>query len=410
MSAIDPIQAVIEIGSSRLRVLITQGDAQGEQGEFSVLGCGIASAEAVKSGDIKDIAATHRALRHAIEEAERQSGYEIRNVDVSMGGAQVMGLNSEAATSVNGEVSAAHISELVSHARQRVTEHSQRILHIFAQRYVLDERREVLYPRAMPAHHIKARFHVLRADAATAQTIERCMETVKVGVNAVVSSALASSYMATSAEEREVGVCALDIGAGTLDFVIWINGTVVASGGLNIGGEQVSSALATQYSTTRQYAEMLKCQQGAMSAALMKAPVVDIPHTGLHSGRKIASSEFADAISKSYEQLFQHFEAALRRLGILHEISIRSLVITGGAAQMPGLTNYLQERFKLPVRLAKPPLIAGLPDYLQYDAGMMGVLGIAKLLYAPLPDHVWEIKPKRDIIAAFTQFFRRGMS
>lgn len=405
MSEIENVQAVIDIGSSRLRVLIAQSDGEGR---FSVLGCGVVNAEAVKTGVIKDIALTKQALRYAIDEAERQSGYEIHNVDVSIGGAQVMGLNSEAQIYIpDGQVSPADMTELVLQAREKVTEQSQQILHILAQQYVLDAQYEVDYPVAMSAKQIDASYHILRAEQSICHTIKRCIESAGVGVNAIVSSALASSYMATSAEERDMGVCLLDIGAGTSDFLIWLNGVPIASGGINIGGEQVSSHIANRYSTTRQYAEMLKCQQGAMSLPMMKTQFLDLPHTGLRSGRKIESTDFVAVIHESYEQLFQQFESALRRLG-MREIPIHSLVITGGAAQIPGLTHYLNEKFGLPVRLAKPQFIEGLPDHLQYDAAMMGVLGIAKLLYTPLPDHVWEIKPKRDIIRKLKTLFRRG--
>lgn len=405
MSTIENIQAVIDIGSSRLRVLIAQSNTEGK---FSVLGCGVVNAEAVKAGVIKDIAAAKQALHYAIEEAERQSGYEIRNVDVAIGGEYVMGLNSEAQIFVsNQQVSNAHMRELVLQARHKVSEPSQQILHILAQQYVLDGRYEVAYPESMPARQVNASYHVLRADQTMCATIKRCVEAAGVGVNAIVSSALASSYMATTAEEREMGVCLLDIGAGTSDFMIWLNGVPIASGGLTIGGEQVSSHLAGKYSTTRQYAEMLKCQQGAMLLPLMKTQFLELPHTGLRSGRKIESADFVAAIHESYAQLFQHFEAALRRLG-MREIPIHSIVITGGAAQLPGLTHYLEEKFALPARLAKPYFIEGLADHLQYDAGMTGVLGIAKLLYEPLPDHVWEIQPKRDIIRKLKHIFGRG--
>ncbi len=404
MTKIDPIQAVIDIGSSRLRVVIGE---QTENQPLEIIGCGISNLAPLKHGLISDIGSTAEALHEAIREAERQSGVQVCNVDAAIGGAQVSGVNSDAATAIRHRlIRREDIDQILVRARDLARDDQHVFLHALEQQYIVDEHSHIIDPQGMTADHLEVRLHVLRAERNGAENLRRVIESVGVGVNSLVFSGLASGYGATTPEERELGVCVLDIGAGTTDFIVWEDDTPRFSGSLNIGGELVSSDLATVLSTPRQFAEMLKCQHGTMIHEMVKSEYVDLPSTGFRPSRQISSRELVDVIVTRYNEIFEMLEKALFRAG-MRKMSEAGLVLTGGAAQMPGLANYASEAFSMPVRVARPPLLTGLSDHLQHDPGMMTSLGLLKLINQPLPDHVWVNEDKAGIIKRFKSIFSR---
>lgn len=403
MSKPDSIQAVADIGCSQIRASVARSDGSG----MEIIGCGTVNAPSMKNGIITDIAATAAALRAAADEAERQSGFEIRNVDVALGGAQIAGINSAAESRIHdGRIRAEDTAELVQQARNRVSDDKHRLLHVLEQQFVVDEHCGITTPVGMMADNLEAQLHVIRAQKNIAENLTQTVEAAGIGVNAIVSAGLASSIAASTAEERELGVCVLDIGAGTTDFMVWQQDCPLFSGGINVGGEQISSNLAVKFSTTRQFADMVKCQQGAVLMPLMKAAFVELPSTGLRASRQIPAQEAVALISESYMDLFADFEKAAHRHG-MRQMSKGGFVLTGGAAQIPGLAAFVQESFGVPVRIAKPPQVQGLPDHLQHDAGMMSTLGMFKLLYEPIADYIWAKPAKPSIISQFKQFLKQ---
>lgn len=401
----DAIQAVIDAGSSQIRVIVAQKE---ENQPLEIIGCGVVNTVSIKNGLVSDIAATAKAVRQAIDEAEQQSGFEIRNVDAAIGGEQVSGMNSVADCAIpTGKIRSDEINRIVLQARQKISDENHQILHILEQQYQVDEHSGIDEPIGMVADKLTAHLHILRVIKNNAENLKRAIEAAGIGINALVFSGLASSYAATTKEEREMGVCVLDIGAGTSNFMAWYEHRPLYSGGLNIGGEWVSSDLATTFTTPRQFAEMIKCQQGAIRLSMMKSEWVDLPSTGLRPSRQVASADVVKVITARYEEIFAQLEKALHRQG-MRRMSEGGLVLTGGAAQIPGLAAYVTEEFSIPVRIARPEQIVNLPDHLQYDPSMMTSLGMLKLLYEPIADHVWAKPPKKGIIARLSSMFSRS--
>ena len=401
---IDPIQAVIDAGSARLRVTVALCE---KDRPLEILGCGVSCKAPCKSGVITDIAAAAESIDEAKDEAERQSGVHIRNVDASLGGPYVSGINTDDATTIRARrIGRADIERTVSRARHIAEDDRHELLHALEQELIVDRHGGIDDPEGMTADSLEVRLHVLRAERNVAENMRRAIEATGVGVNALVFSGLASAYAAVSDEERELGVCTLDIGAGTSDFMVFQGNRARYSGGLKIGGELVSSDIATVFSTPRQFAEILKCEQGATTMNMMKSSSVALPSTGLRASRQISSAKLVDIISTRYNEIFQLLEQALYRSG-MRRMSDGGFVLTGGAARIPGLASYVTDAFSIPVRIAKPPQIPGLPEHLQYDPGMMTTLGILKLLYEPLPDHIWVTSAKTGIIGSFKSLLHR---
>lgn len=399
----DQIQAVIDMGSSSIRVSI----ARCHREEIEILGCGVVEAPAMENGIITNLHTSAQALRQAADEAERQSGFEIRNVDVSIGGAQVSGINSDATGGVlTGRITNEDITQLVTQARGKVSDDEHQILHVLEQQFIVDEYANIAAPVGMMADTLAAQVHVIRAIKNNAKNLVQTVEKARIGVNALVFSGLASSIAATTTDEREIGVTVLDIGAGTTDITAWEQGYVAFSGSMNHGGEWISSKFTEQFNTARHFADMIKIQNGALNVSLMKSATVELPNTGHASSRQVDSQQVAQFFAQQYTQLLTEFGEVAHRLG-MRCVSPAGLVLTGGAAQIAGLASFITKEFNFPVRIAKPPYILGLPDHLQYDAGMMTTLGMLKLLYSPISDHVWAKATKPSIISQIKQLLRQ---
>lgn len=400
----EQIQAVVDMGCSQIRVSVARGDAAGN---LEIIGCGVVESPAMEKGVVANIYAMAQALRHAADEAERQSGFEIRNVDASVGGAQVSGVNSDAFAQVpEGRIREEDVAQLVIQARNKVSDESHRILHVLEQQFIVDEHGNIDAPVGMMADRLAAHLHVVRAVKNNVKNVVQTIEAARIGVNALVFSGLAASIAATHEDEREVGVTVMDIGAGTSDIMAWERGHAAYSGSMNRGGEWMSSKFTEQFNTARHFADMIKIQNGAVKASLMKSSTVELPSTGHALSKQVASQEIADFYAQQYTELLTAFGEVAHRMG-MRRISPAGLVLTGGAAQIAGLASFVSEQFNFPVRVAKPPQILGLPDHLQYDAGMMTTLGMFKLLYNPIADHVWAKPPKPSIISQFKQLLRQ---
>lgn len=401
----DMIQAVVDIGSSQLRVCVAKLHGSGT---LEVIGCGVVPSPAVKNGMVTDIAQTAQALYSAIEEAERQSNVEIRNVDAAIGGQTVTALNTTSQTLIRGgSIHQDDIDRVVIAARDKGHHDGMQLIHALEQQFVLDQSSLVDEPFGMRADYLDAHLHVLSVRKNIAHNVRRSIEATGLGVNALVFSGLASSYAVSTIEERELGVCVIDIGAGTTNFMMWQQHSPIYSGGIDLGGDFVSSAIAQTFATTRQYAEMLKCQFGVMNSAMLKTQHIEIPSTGYRAARSINSSELIQCLIASYQQIFTAFSQSLYDQGLRKNVGC-SVILTGGAAQIPGLASYATEIFNLPVRVVKPQHIDGMPEHLQNSPGMITTLGMLQLLQDPIEDHIWAKAAKTSIISRLSNFLNRS--
>lgn len=382
---IDPIQVVVDIGSSRLRVTVAE---KYPEHALKILGCGWANDIPCRHGVITDITAVGAALRHAINEAERQSGVEICNVDVAVSGAHIHSFNHQARVDVaHREISQDLLIDTLVRLRDSVQEDNYQLLHALEQSYLVDDCEQIANPQGMIADLLEVRLHFIRAQLNSIQNLRRVLDSCNIGVNQFVFSALASAYAATSAQERELGVCVVDIGAGTSDFMVFEQDKAQFSGGLRVGGDDVSSDLAIALSTTRQAAEELKCRAGSLDLSALSHEDLFVPTTA-GTARAVDEHVFIEKICKRYDDIFAQLNHALLQSG-MQEFSKGGLVLTGGGAQIKGLAEYVSQASKLPVRAATIPNIEGLPEDLQSDAGMMTTLGMFHLIYAPIADHIW---------------------
>ena len=399
------LKVALDVGSSRTRLTVAKIGNQ--DSAFEILGCGVSNAGTLKAGIVTNIPAITTAIDQAREVAEQESEFKINSMVLSIGGEHILGVNSDGRTPVrNRRVSESDISRAMLRARHPARREELHTLHVLKQQFLVDGRPDIVDPRGMVADELEARAHIISARRSLVTNLCQCVRNAGMEIEGVIYAGLASGYAASSPEERDLGICTVDLGAGTADIMLWWHNQPVHAASLPVGGEQVSSTLATSLRVPRQTAEMLKRSYGALYSKYYHHTRISLPSTGHLPDRYIASNDLVEQIAASYQKIFASIGKELQRAG-LRKMLDGGIVFTGGAAQMPGLAEMAGEFFNCPVRVFIPPPIPGLDEYLQNDAGMTTTLGLLYMHQYPVEDYLWAREEKDGIIPGIRNFLKR---
>ena len=399
------LKVALDVGSSRTRLTVAKIGNQ--DSAFEILGCGVSNAGTLKAGIVTNIPAITTAIDQAREVAEQESEFKINSMVLSIGGEHILGVNSDGRTPVrNRRVSESDISRAMLRARHPARREELHTLHVLKQQFLVDGRPDIVDPRGMVADELEARAHIISARRSLVTNLCQCVRNAGMEIEGVIYAGLASGYAASSPEERDLGICTVDLGAGTADIMLWWHNQPVHAASLPVGGEQVSSTLATSLRVPRQTAEMLKRSYGALYSKYYHHTRISLPSTGHLPDRYIASNDLIEQIAASYQKIFASIAKELQRAG-LRKMLDGGIVFTGGAAQMPGLAEMAGEFFNCPVRVFIPPPIPGLDEYLQNDAGMTTTLGLLYMHQYPVEDYLWAREEKDGIIPGIRNFLKR---
>ena len=401
----DPIKVVLDVGSSRTRLAVAAFNKDGSH--FEILGCGVSAAGTLKAGIVANIPAITNAIDQARTIAEQESGKLINSMMVSISGEHILGVNSDNRIPVrNHRISDEDIIHTMIRARQIANREELLALHVLKQQFIVDGHADIIDPRGMIAEQFEARVHVISARSSAVENLCQCVRNAGMEIEETVYAGLASGYAASTADERDIGVCTVDLGAGTADLMLWWRNQPMHAATLPIGGEQVSSALATILRTPRQSAEMLKRSHGALLDKYSRHTRIPLPSTGNLPDRYLSSSDMVEQIAACYQKFFASINKEFHRIG-LRQMLDGGIVFTGGAAQIPGLAEMAGAIFNCPVRVYIPPPVSGLDEHLQNDAGMVTTLGLFQLQQNPVNDYVWAKEEKDGIISSITNFLKR---
>ena len=399
------LKVALDVGSSRTRLTVAKIGNQ--DSTFEILGCGVSNAGTLKAGIVTNIPAITTAIDQAREVAEQESEFKINSMVLSIGGEHILGVNSDGRTPVrNRRVSESDISRAMLRARHPARREELHTLHVLKQQFLVDARPDIVDPRGMVADELEARAHIISARRSLVTNLCQCVRNAGMEIEGVIYAGLASGYAASSPEERDLGICTVGLGAGTADIMLWWHNQPVHAASLPVGGEQVSSTLATTLRVPRQTAEMLKRSYGALYSKYYHHTRISLPSTGHLPDRYIASNDLIEQIAASYQKIFASIGKELQRAG-LRKMLDGGIVFTGGAAQMPGLAEMAGEFFNCPVRVFIPPPIPGLDEYLQNDAGMTTTLGLLYMHQYPVEDYLWAREEKDGIIPGIRNFLKR---
>ncbi len=361
----------LDIGTSKVTAIVGEYE---NGGMVEVIGIGTAVSKGLKRGVVVDIESTVQSIQRAIEEAELMAGCEIRSVFASISGSHIRSLNSQGVVAIRDkEVMDGDIERVLDAARAVAIPADQRILHVQAQEYVLDEQDGIRHPVGMIGVRLEARVHVITGAQSAAQNISKCISRAGLSVDDLIPSQLASAQSVLTQDERDLGVCLVDIGAGTTDIAVYTQGAMRHTASLGIAGDQVTNDIAFAFRTPTPFAEEIKVKYACALAQLARPEeTIEVAMVGDRAPRRLQRQLLADVVQKRYEEIFEMVQAELRRAG-LEELVAAGIVLTGGGSKMEGIVDLAEELFHMPVRVGVPHYVSGLGDVVSNPVHATGV-------------------------------------
>ncbi|HXH02893.1 MAG TPA: cell division protein FtsA [Candidatus Competibacteraceae bacterium] len=350
----------LDIGTSKVVVIVGERDPSGR---VEVIGIGSHPSRGLKKGVVVNIESTVQSIQKAVDEAERMAGCQIHSIYTGIAGSHIRSLNSHGVTAIkNHEVSAEDVERVIEAARAVAIPADQRILHILPQEFIIDGQEGIREPVGMSGVRLEARVHMVTGAVSAAQNIIKCVRRCGLEVDDVILQQLASARAVLTEDEKELGVCLVDIGGGTTDIAIYTHGAISHTAVIPIAGDQVTNDIAVALRTPTQYAEQIKLAHACCLRQLASADEsIEVPSVGERAARRLSRQTLAEVVEPRYEELFSLVQAELQRSGYENLIAA-GIVLTGGSAKMEGAVELAEEVFHMPVRLGAPHSVTGLPE------------------------------------------------
>ena len=347
-----PMVVGLDIGTSKVVAMVAE---LGDDGQLQVVGIGAQESRGLKRGIIANIESTVLSIKRAIEEAELMADCKINAVTVSMGGNHISSMNSHGIVAIQaGEVSELDLERVIDAARAVALPSGQKILHILPQEYVIDGQEGIQDPLGMAGVRLEVKVHIVTCALNVSQNIVKCVSRCDLNLDDIVLNALASSYAVLTDDEKELGVCLVDMGGGTIDVAVFTAGAIRHTAVIPVAGDQVTNDIAMALRTPTVHAEDVKVRYACALAQLTDlSESIKVPSVGDRPARDLSRQALADVVQPRYEELYTLVQAELRRSGY-EELIAAGMVLTGGTAQMEGAVELAEEIFHMPVRLAKP--------------------------------------------------------
>lgn len=350
----------LDIGTSKVVALVAEIDVNGD---IEIIGMGSHPSRGMKKGVVVNIESTVQSVQRAIEEAELMAGCQIDSVYVGIAGSHVRSLNSHGIVAIkDGEVIEADLERVLDAAQAVAIPADQKILHILPQEYVIDNQEGIREPLGMSGVRLEAKVHLVTCAVNAAQNIEKCIKRCGLDVDEIILEQVASSYSVLTDDERELGVCMVDIGGGTSDIAIFTEGSIRHTGVIPIAGDQVTNDIAMALRTPTQHAEEIKIKYACALTQLASADeTIKVPSVGDRPPRDLSRQSLAEVVEPRYDELFTLVQAELRRSGF-EDLIPAGVVLTGGTSKMEGVVELAEEIFHMPVRIGTPTRVKGLTD------------------------------------------------
>ena len=361
----------LDIGTSKVMAIIGEVTPAGE---IDIIGVGNHPARGMRRGVVANIESTVQSIQRAVEEAELMSGCQIYSVYAGIAGAHISSSNSHGVVAIRDrEVMQGDVDRVIEAAQALAIPHDQKILHVLPQDFVIDGQDGVSEPIGMSGVRLEARVHIITGAISAVQNIVKCIQRCNIEVEGLVLEQLASSYAILSPDERELGVCLIDIGGGTTDIAVHNEGAIHHTAVIPIAGDQVTNDIALTLHTPSSAAEALKLRHGcALKKLVSGGEAVEVTSVGDRPPASLGREHLAACIESRVEELYGLVQAELRRSG--YEGLIGSgIVLTGGSSHMEGMVELAEEVFDMPARLGIPQSPGGLHEAINSPAHATGV-------------------------------------
>jgi len=302
------------------------------------------------------------------------AGCQIHSVYTGIAGSHVRSLNSHGIVAIrDNEVSNGDVERVIDAARAVAIPADQKILHILPQEFIIDNQEGIREPVGMSGVRLEAKVHMVTGAVSAAQNIVKCVRRCGLEVDDIILEQLASSYSVLVEDEKDLGVCLVDIGGGTTDVAVFTGGSIRHTAVIPIAGDQVTNDIAVALRTPTQHAEEIKMKYGcALTQLASSEESIEVPTVGDRPPRRLARQTLAEVIEPRYEELFSLVQSELRRSGF-EDLIAAGVVLTGGSSKMEGAIELAEEVFHMPVRLGEPQFVSGLVDVIRNPIYATGV-------------------------------------
>ena len=361
----------LDIGTSKVVAIVGEVTVEGT---IEIIGVGTQPSRGLKKGVVVNIESTVQSIQRAVEEAELMAGCQIRSVYAGIAGSHVKSINSHGIVAVKDkEVTPADVARVIDAAKAVAIPADQRILHVLPQEFLIDNQEGIRDPISMSGVRLEARVHLVTGAVSAAQNIIKCVRRCGLDVDDIILEQLASSASVLTDDEKELGVCLVDIGGGTTDIAVFTEGAIRHTAVIPIAGDQVTNDIAVALRTPTQYANDLKIKYAcALRQLATEEETIEVPSVGDRPPRRLARQTLAEVVEPRYEELLSLVQAELRRSGF-EEICAAGIVLTGGSSKMEGVIELAEEIFHMPVRLGVPQHVSGLVDVIRNPIHATGV-------------------------------------
>tara|TARA_A100001388_G_scaffold78300_1_gene56083 strand:+ start:1603 stop:2835 length:1233 start_codon:yes stop_codon:yes gene_type:complete len=350
----------LDIGTSKIVAIVGE---LGPEGQLEIIGIGSHASRGLKKGVVVNIDSTVQSIQRAVEEAELMAGCQIQSVFAGIAGSHIRSMSSHGIVAIRDrEVFQPDIDRVIDAAQAVAIPADQKILHILPQEFLIDSQEGIKEPLGMSGVRLEAKVHLVTCAVNAAQNIEKCIQQCGLAVDDIILEQLASSFAVLTDDEKDLGVCLVDIGGGTSDIAIFTEGAIKHTAVIPIAGDQVTNDIAMALRTPTQNAEEIKIKYGCALASLAgENETIKVPSVGERDDRDLSRQALAEVIEPRYEELFTLIQAELRRSGF-EDLIPAGIVLTGGTSKMEGVVELAEEIFHMPVNIGKPKSVAGLSD------------------------------------------------
>jgi len=361
----------LDIGTTKVVALVGE---LSPNGHVDVIGVGSHPSRGLKRGIVVNIDSTVQSIQKAIEEAELMAGCKIHSVYTGIAGSHIRSLNSHGIVAIRDrEVMQVDVDRVIDAAKAVAIPADQKILHILPQEFIIDSQEGVREPVGMSGIRLEVKVHIVTGSVSAAQNIIKCIERCNLEVSDLILQPLASSVAVLSDDEKELGICLVDIGGGTTDIAVFTDGAIRHTAVIPIAGDQVTNDIAVALRTPTKYAEEIKVRHAcALVRLITDDSLIEIPSAMQRQSKQVPKRDLARVVEARYEELFTLVAAELRRSGF-EELIPAGIVLTGGSSKVEGVLDLAEQVFQMPVRIGAPTNIGGMAEVINNPIYATGV-------------------------------------
>lgn len=356
----------LDIGTSQIKAVV--GEVTADE-QLSIIGIGTHPSRGMDKGGVNDLNLVVQSIQQAVNEAELMADCRISSVYLGISGKHISCQNESGMVPINeAEVLQEDVDNVIHAAKSVPIAAERRMLHVVPREFSVDMQEGIKSPIGMSGVRMEAKVHIVTCANDMAKNLVKCVERCGLEADQLIFSALASSYAVLTDDEKELGVCVLDVGGGTIDIAIYTNGTLSYSSVVSVAGNQVTNDIAHIFRTPISYAEEIKVKHAcAVRTMASVEESIEVPSVGGRPSRTMSRHTLAEVVEPRYQELFELAFDQIRQSGLEDQIAA-GIVLTGGTAKMEGAVNFAEHIFQMPVRLGSPMEITGLVDYVNDPA------------------------------------------